>query len=221
MDFSLTSSLHALSQALLNPVIVVLFLYVAYAVVELAGVLVEFIAERRRFRVDVRTLMGQIQRTDMSALSDVFARAGLLPRQRRALTEVVAAGELPQESFEAFCSQVLSDEELHYRKIVDRDDLAAKIAPMFGLMGTLIPLGPGVVALGQGGIAELSTSLLVAFDTTVAGLVAAAVFQTVSKARKYWYEGYLATLESLVKALAERMEGERSWMPCSYSRAGS
>lgn len=46
---------------------------------------------------------------------------------------------------------------------------------MLGLLGTLIPLGPGIIALGQGDTQTLSTSLLTAFDTTIAGLCAAAV----------------------------------------------
>lgn len=39
---------------------------------------------------------------------------------------------------------------------------------MLGLLGTLIPLGPGIIALGQGDTQTLSTSLLTAFDTTIA-----------------------------------------------------
>ena len=59
---------------------------------------------------------------------------------------------------------------------------------MFGLMGTLIPLGPGLIALGQGDTKTLSDSLLIAFDTTIAGLVAGAIAYVVSGIRKSWYE---------------------------------
>lgn len=47
----------------------------------------------------------------------------------------------------------------------------AKLSPMLGLMGTLIPLGPGLAALGDGDVKILSTAMSVAFDTTVLGLL--------------------------------------------------
>jgi len=40
-------------------------------------------------------------------------------------------------------------ESLAQRRI-ERSDFMARIAPMLGLMGTLIPLGPGLSALGEG-----------------------------------------------------------------------
>ena len=63
------------------------------------------------------------------------------------------------------------------------EELLARLAPMFGLLGTLIPLGPGIIALGQGDTQTLSPSLLTAFDTTIAGLSAAAVCLVVTSLR--------------------------------------
>jgi biopolymer transport protein ExbB/TolQ len=74
---------------------------------------------------------------------------------------------------------------------------------MFGLMGTLIPLGPGMIALGQGDTQTLADSLLIAFDTTVAGLAAAGVAFAISRLRKRWYEEYLSSLEALMESLLE------------------
>jgi hypothetical protein len=87
-----------------------------------------------------------------------------------------------------------------------------KIAPMLGLMCTLIPLGPGIVAMGNGNVNQLSTSLLIAFDGTVVGLVAAVVAMLVSAVRKRWYAQYITSLEALMttvldKATAARSEG--------------
>jgi len=76
----------------------------------------------------------------------------------------------------------------------------ARLAPMFGLMGTLIPLGPGIIALSQGDTQTLADSLLIAFDTTVAGLAAAGVAFAISRLRKRWYEDYLDTLAALMEA---------------------
>ena len=73
-------------------------------------------------------------------------------------------------------------------------------------MGTLIPLGPGIVALGQGDTATLSGSLLVAFDTTVAGLIVAAVVLVIAKIRRRWYDQYMSALEAAVTTLLERID---------------
>ena len=79
---------------------------------------------------------------------------------------------------------------------------------MFGLMATLIPLGPGLIALGQGDTKTLADSLLIAFDATVTGLAAAGVAYAISQLRKRWYEDYLAGLEALMESLLEVLERE-------------
>ncbi|MEM9313606.1 MAG: MotA/TolQ/ExbB proton channel family protein, partial [Pseudomonadota bacterium] len=56
------------------------------------------------------------------------------------------------------------------RRRIARADLAARIGPSLGLMGTLIPLGPGIAALGQGDFRTLAIAITTAFDTTVLGL---------------------------------------------------
>ena len=42
-----------------------------------------------------------------------------------------------------------------------------RLGPMVGLVGTLIPLGPGLVALSQGDLAQMASHLTVAFTVTV------------------------------------------------------
>ena len=80
---------------------------------------------------------------------------------------------------------------------------------MFGLMGTLIPLGPGIVALGQGQTDILAASIGVAFDTTVAGLITAGVAYVVGRIRGNWYENYLGALEAAMCTMLEKVEKER------------
>ena len=57
--------------------------------------------------------------------------------------------------------------------------------------------------MGQGDTQTLSTSLLTAFDTTIAGLCAAAVCLVVTTLRKRWYGGYMADLETLMDCVCE------------------
>ena len=81
------------------------------------------------------------------------------------------------------------------RHRLERADLLARIPPMLGLMATIIPLGPGLAALGQGNPSELASAVTVAFDATVLGLVAGIGGLVVGKLRRRWYEEMLEALE--------------------------
>ena len=81
------------------------------------------------------------------------------------------------------------------RHRLERADLLARIPPMLGLMATIIPLGPGLAALGQGNPAQLASAVTVAFDATVLGLVAGIGGLVVGKLRRRWYEEALESME--------------------------
>jgi biopolymer transport protein ExbB/TolQ len=82
------------------------------------------------------------------------------------------------------------------RRRLDRAELYARIGPMAGLMGTLIPLGPGLAALGRGEVQALARAVTVAFDTTVLGLAIGALGFCLHRLRRRWYESWLERLES-------------------------
>lgn len=81
------------------------------------------------------------------------------------------------------------------RHRLERADLLARIPPMLGLMATIIPLGPGLAALGQGDPAKLASAVTVAFDATVLGLVAGIGGLVIGKLRRRWYEETLDAME--------------------------
>ena len=87
-----------------------------------------------------------------------------------------------------------------------------QLGPILGLLGTLIPLGPGLAALGSGDIVTLAEALTVAFDTTVTGLVMGALAYLVSKFKKQWYESDLIVLETIAEAELETLN--RKWVLC-------
>jgi len=105
---------------------------------------------------------------------------------------------------EALAVRLLTETRARYDGIVNITNVIAKIGPMLGLLGTLIPLGPGIIALGRGDTYTLSTSLLTAFDTTVAGLICAAIALIVSVIRKKWYADYMSMLETLMECILDK-----------------
>ena len=78
------------------------------------------------------------------------------------------------------------------KRRIERADFITRIAPMLGLMGTLIPLGPGLAALGYGELTVLTTAITVAFDTTVIGLLAGIVGFVLGRVRRRWYDKAMA-----------------------------
>jgi biopolymer transport protein ExbB/TolQ len=71
---------------------------------------------------------------------------------------------------------------------IERTDFITRLAPMLGLMGTLIPLGPGLGALGDGNLKVLTTAITVAFDTTIIGLLSGMIGFVLGRLRRRWYD---------------------------------
>lgn len=204
----LRETMHTVSYGLLAPTIIILLLLVAFMVVELGGLLVEIFTERRKAKTNIPGLMESFQGKQVQEITAEINNSNLFRRQKAALHELLKYSDLPAASLQALARRLLTDEELHYFKITNRTDVVARLGPMLGLMATLIPLGPGLIALGQGDTKTLADCLLTAFDATVTGLAAAAIAFAVSRLRKRWYEDYLSSLEALMESLLEVFAGE-------------
>ena len=200
---SLKEMMHAISSGLLIPTIAVLLFLLAFSVVELGGVLVEGLTERRKMKVNVPELINDLQGKSGAEIMEQIEASLLFKRQKQAVKELLHNQDLPRDSMQALARRLLAQEELNYVRITNRTDLITRLGPMLGLMATLIPLGPGLIALGEGDPKGLADALLTAFDATVTGLAAGGIAFAVSRLRKRWYEDYLSTLESLMESLME------------------
>lgn len=148
------------------------------------------------------------ERSAAEKAAEVIKESKLLKRQKKALTELTAHPSVTPLMRESMAVRLLHEERRHYDNILKISDIISRIGPMFGLLGTLIPLGPGIIALGQGDTYTLSTSLLTAFDTTVAGLISAAVAFIISAVRRGWYTNYMSALEMAAECVLEVMKEE-------------
>ena len=205
MNWNLSDALRAVSAALQTPVILILLLLIAVTIVMLGTLIAELFTERLHMKARLPELLNALEKPQ-KPLSDVISESALLKRQKKALLTVCAQTELSERKREALAVELLEAEKARYDLRVKITDLVMKLGPMFGLLGTLIPLGPGIIALGRGDTYTLSTSLLTAFDTTVAGLIAAAVATVISLIRKRWYARYMGQLDAVMESLLEGME---------------
>ena len=209
MSDTVQDILRVISATMQTPTVIVLIILIAIAVVMLGSILAEFFTDHRKLNARIPELIDEFQGKGSAQMEALVENAGLLKRQKAALLQLIKRINFSDNTREALARQLIADEEFRYNRITKVTDIVARIAPMFGLMGTLIPLGPGLIALGQGDTKTLSDSLLIAFDTTVAGLIAGAVSYIVSGIRKNWYEKYMVALETLMETVLEEQSRER------------
>jgi biopolymer transport protein ExbB/TolQ len=194
------------------PVIVFLLVGAVVALACTASVVTEYFTEHRRFKVFLPRLMDELKEAGADGVGEVVKASGLLMRQKRYLVELTLHPRFSSALLESMAAGLERQERRRYENIVKISDMAARITPMLGLLGTLIPLGPGIIALSTGDTSTLSASLTTAFDTTSMGLMEAAVFMLISAVRGRWYKEYLlsfdAILESVVEILGDRKGGE-------------
>jgi biopolymer transport protein ExbB/TolQ len=95
----------------------------------------------------------------------------------------------------AATEHALVDYELAVQRRLDRTRLLVRAGPAIGLMGTLIPLIPGLAALSGGDVATLANDLRDAFGATVVGLLVGTVAFGLTLARTRMYTEDLAGLE--------------------------
>jgi biopolymer transport protein ExbB/TolQ len=91
--------------------------------------------------------------------------------------------------------RALADYELSVQRRLDRTRILVRAGPAIGLMGTLIPLAPGLEALGAGDVAQLADDLRDAFAATVVGLLVGTVAFALTLSRTRMYTEDLAGLE--------------------------
>jgi biopolymer transport protein ExbB/TolQ len=199
--------LRIISESLQIPVSAALIGVLGITAAMLGSLVGEALTERLRLKVRLPGLVDQI-REPGADIPELIQTGGLLKRQKAALLELTAHPLLTAQMREALAARLLFEEQSHYGAVLRITDTVVKLGPMLGLLGTLIPLGPGLIAMGQGDTYTLSLSLLTAFDTTVAGLAAAAAAYVISGIRRRWYENYITLLETLMLCILSREETE-------------
>jgi biopolymer transport protein ExbB/TolQ len=125
------------------------------------------------------------------------ARRSPGPLAERTVIDLAAAAQSGRaEAIE----YALADYELRIQRRLDRTRMLVRAGPALGLMGTLIPLAPGLAALGDGDFATLAGDLRVAFAATVLGILVGTGAFALTLVRTRLYTEDLAALERAVAA---------------------
>ena len=73
--------------------------------------------------------------------------------------------------------------------------IVSRTAPMLGLVATMIPMGPALLALGSNDGAAVGRNLVVAFSSVILALVAASISFFVYTVRRRWLLEELRAIE--------------------------
>ena len=189
-----------------TPVVLVLLIMLVLTIIMAGSFAVEFFTERKLLTENIPKLIEKINTARLDEVKDIIKESHILNRQKAAINKLIDADDMDDATRESYAAQLLFDEEEHYRKYLRHAETLLKLGPMFGLLGTLIPLGPGLIALGKGNTQALSESLLVAFDTTSLGVIISAIAFVIYQLRKSWYNRYSVGLESIMETIINKQK---------------
>jgi biopolymer transport protein ExbB/TolQ len=150
----------------------------------------------------------RLEKPRPEALPDIIMQnneSRYLPWKLRAFIERLRTVVNDPACSELAVENLIQDTTFNMWKKIDRLRILVRIAPSLGLIGTLIPMGTGLAALGQGDLTRLSSDLVIAFTTTVVGMavgISAFFFYTI---KRRWIEEDIKNLE----LAAELIVGEK------------
>jgi len=187
---AIAEALAHIASALRTPVLALALLVLLICALEAGRFAAELWARRRAGRSALRLLVRQVLADPQQAATlsrrapSRFAAQALVQ-----IAQAILAGE------GAGIEHALADYELAVQRRLERTRILVRAGPALGVMGTLIPLAPGLAALGHGNVATLATDLRTAFAATTVGLLVGTVAFALTLTRTRMYTEDLTALE--------------------------
>ena len=87
------------------------------------------------------------------------------------------------------------DLDVKAHQLLELPRIATRVAPMVGLIATMIPMGPALKGLSDGNLGQVSENLAVAFAAVILALIAAAITFWVVSVQRRWLAEELVWLQ--------------------------
>ena len=178
--------IYLVSASLLYPVLFLLSILILVVIIYFGSFFAEWLERTKLKRClppDLPKLLKDGQSSDA-----VSHRVNQYIRQLHQINDSDATGDAAVEN-------LLQSTTLELWKTMDRLRILVRAAPSLGLIGTLIPMGTGLAALGQGDMTKLTTDLVIAFTTTVVGLAIGTTAFFLYTVRRRWIEEDIKNME--------------------------
>ena len=188
--------IYLISSSLLYPVMFLLVLMTLWMLICAGAFFAEWLERIRLDHCEPEELPNMILNPDKPS---VFPRRvdDYMIKLRNMFADGRKSSELETEN-------LLQEKSLDLTKSLEKVGLIIRIGPGLGLIGTLIPMGTGLAALGQGDMTKLSSDLVIAFTTTVVGLALGMVAFFFFTIKKRWVEEDIKNIELATDLLAEQ-----------------
>lgn len=193
----LKAFIYLISSSLLYPVLFLLVLLTFLIIVYAGSFFAEWLEIMRLDKYQPQDLPDILKNNKSSAMLSHRVHEYI-----RLLKEI----NLKDSQAEIAVENLLQETTTALWKSTDKLRILVRIAPALGLIGTLIPMGTGLAALGQGDMTKLTTDLVIAFTTTVVGLAigtAAFFFYTV---KRRWIELDVKNMELATEIIVSDAE---------------
>jgi len=194
------SFIYLVSSSLLYPVLFLLSLLVLWMLFYAGAFLAEWL-ERRKLRA--------VPPQDLPSLLADERPVGVFSHRvlayLRTLRSLLAQN---QPVSEPVIENLLQETVSAFGKSLDPIRMLVRIAPGLGLIGTLIPMGTGLAALGEADWTKLSSDLVIAFTTTVVGLALGICAYFLHTIKRRWIEHDIRTIEFITEVLAQDLTGD-------------
>ena len=182
----LKAFIYLISSSLLYPVLLLLVILTLLIIVYAGSFFAEWLERARLERCPPQ---------DLPALLKTGASSTVVSHRVNQYVRALQRSLSRQGDSEAAVENLLQETTLKTWKTIDRLRILVRTAPSLGLIGTLIPMGTGLAALGQGDMTRLSADLVIAFTTTVTGLAIGTAAFWFCTVKRRWIEEDIKNME--------------------------
>lgn len=176
---SIESIMAKVSTFLMAPVILAIVLLLIYAVFTLGRFISQYLVRKK----NALTYVKQIHQQKSQSLAGYPVH-----------NYFIANPEASEDELEVFALK-----KLETLRIVTR------IAPMLGLIATMIPMGPALQAMADGNIQGISENLIIAFAAVIWGLTISTLTFWPASVRKRWCAQELINIRKLKSDATEAL----------------
>ena len=200
--------LYTISTALLYPVVILLISLSVWLIIYTGGFIAEFV-QRKKF-CSTENLADALERIQAKHDLPPEIKHNLpihITKYSEKLKKIVTENDLfVNEKIE----NLLQQNEHYLKKDLNKVQLIVRVGPSLGLMGTLIPMGTGLAGLTQGDMTQLSSSLILAFTTTVVGIGLGVTSYFFSVIKQEWLNKDCQCLALITEALTKNPEDQKT-----------
>lgn len=191
MIAQIEQAMYQMSDFFMAPVLLIIALLFIYSLFATGQFFSQTLQRRRHYKSFVQLINGRLGHNRQLMLNG-YPMASL-------------ANEIPN----------ISQEQLDVAALKELEGVrnVSRLAPMLGLIATMIPMGPALKSLADGNIQGISENLIVAFSAVIFGLVIASITFWIASVKKRWMVEELVALIPLIENKALTEDKQKSAVP--------